>query len=100
MDREVPPDGVELVVARDRAGLAAAHVDLEDRGEEVAGEDQLLRLAEVEGDRLRRLAASVDDGGNMALATNGPGGPLAGPVARHGLDLLCFAHGRGPLKWV
>src|SRR5215211_3400351 len=97
MDREVP-DGVELIVARDRPGLAAAHVDLEDRGEEVAAEDQLLRLAEVEGDRLSRLAASVDDGGNMALATNGSGGPLAGPVARHGLNLLHSAHGRGPLS--
>jgi hypothetical protein len=36
----------------------------------------------------------------LALATNGPGGPLAGPVARHGLDLLYFAHGRGPIDWV
>jgi hypothetical protein len=36
----------------------------------------------------------------LALATNGPGGPLAGPVARHGLDLLYFAHGRGPYECV
>ena len=85
MDGEVP-DRVELVVARDGAGLLAVHVDLEDRRQEVAGEDHLLGLVEVEGDRLGRLAASIDDGGNLALATNGPGGPLAGPVARHGLE--------------
>ena len=58
------------------------------RGEEVAGEDQLVGLVEVEGDRRRRGAAAVDDGGYAALATNGPGGPLADPVARHGLNLL------------
>ena len=95
MNREVP-HRVQLVVARDRTGLLAVHVDLEDRGQEVAGEDQLLGLVEVEGDRLGRLARAVDDGRNLALATNGPGGPLAGPVARHGLDLLDIAHGRGP----
>ena len=53
MDREVL-DRVELVVARDGAGLLAVDVDLEDRGQEVAGEDQLLGLVEVEGDRRRR----------------------------------------------
>src|SRR5690606_19116790 len=87
-----------LVIARDRPGLLAVHLDLEDRGQELTAEDQLLGLVEVEGDRLGRLTGSVDDGGYLALATNGPGGPLAGPVARHGLDLLDIAHGRGPLK--
>ena len=50
MDREVL-DRVELVVARDGAGLLAVDVDLEDRGQEVAGEDQPAGLVEVEGDR-------------------------------------------------
>ena len=51
MDRHVL-DRIELVVAGDGAGLPAADLDLEDRGQEVAGEDQLLRQAEIEGDRL------------------------------------------------
>ena len=81
-------DRVELVVARDGADRLAVHVDLEDRGQEVTGEDQLLGLVEVEGDRLGRLAGSVDDGGNLALATNGRRPPLP---ARSRATALTFA---------
>ena len=54
--QEVHVDGevahrIELVIARDGADLLAVDLDLEDRGEEVTGEDQLLGLVEVEGDR-------------------------------------------------
>src|SRR5215210_6967175 len=87
---------VELVVARDGAGLLTVDLDLEHGGEEMPGEDQPAGLVEVEGDRRRRGAGAVDDGGYAALATNGPGGPLADPVARHGLKLLHGSHGRGP----
>jgi hypothetical protein len=87
---------IELVVARNDANGLAVDVDLEDRGQEVAGEDQLLGLIEVEGNRLGRLTGTVDNSWNLALATNSTGGPLAAPVARHGLDLLDFAHRRGP----
>ncbi len=55
VDRQVL-DRVELVVARDGAGLLAVDVDLEHRGQEVAGEDQPAGLVEVEGDRRRRGA--------------------------------------------
>jgi hypothetical protein len=100
--QEVDVDGevlhrVELVVARDGAGPAAVDVDVEHRRQEVAGEDQLPCLVEVDRDRLRRFAAAVDHGWYLALAPNGPGGPLAGPVARHGLELLDITHGCGPL---
>src|SRR5690606_37835339 len=88
---------VELEVARDGAGLAAVDVDLEHGGQETAGEDQALRLVEVERDRLRRFAETVDDCGDTALTANGTGGPLADPLASRGLELLDSGHGFDPL---
>ncbi len=89
-------DRIELEVARDGAQLAAADGDLEHGGLEPAGIDQRAGTDEVDGDGDRRLARAVDDGGNLALATNGPGGPLADPVACHGLKRLDGAHRRDP----
>ena len=102
--QEIHVDGeianrVELVIARDGAGLLAVDLDLEDRGEEVAGEDQPLGFVEIEGDSGGRLTGSIDHRGYFALASNGPGGPLAAPVARHGRDLLHIAHGCGPFEY-
>ena len=86
-------DRVELEVARDRPDGLAAGLDLEQRGLEPAGVDQGAGADEVDGDGLRGLTAAVDDRGNVTLATNGPGGPLADPVACHGLKRLDCAHG-------
>ena len=86
-------DRVELEVARDRPDGLAAGLDLEQRGLEAARVDQGAGADEVDGDGLGRLAAPVHDRGNLALATNGPGGPLADPVACHGLKRLDCAHG-------
>ena len=81
-------DDVELIVARQNALLAAADVELEDRGQEVAGVDELVELLEIDRDRLRLLAAAINYAGYAAFATNGAGGPLACPATRHGRELL------------
>ena len=85
-------DRVELVVARQHALLAALDVDLEDRGQELTRIDELVEVFEVDRDRLGRLAAAIDDSRNAAFATNGAGGPLANPAARHGRELLDRCH--------
>ena len=91
MDRPVGDD-VELIVARQNALLAAIDLKLEDRGEEVAGVDELVDVLVVDRNRLGFHAAAIDDGGNAAFATNGAGGPLACPAARHGRELLDRCH--------
>ena len=86
-------DDVELVVARKHALLASVDFELEDRGQEVAGVDELVDVLEVDRDRLGLQSAAIDDGGNAAFATNGAGGPLACPATRHGRELLDRCHG-------
>ncbi len=91
MDRQVT-HGIELEVARDHPVLLAVDLDVVDAGQEPAGEDALAQFGIVEGDGERRLVATVDDAGHAALATNGPGGPLAGPWAHRRLDVLGGRH--------
>ena len=91
MDREVA-HGIELEVARDHPVLLSVDFDIVDAGQEPAGEDALAQFGIVEGDGERRLVATVDDAGHAALATNGPGGPLAGPRACRRLDFLGGRH--------
>ena len=43
-------DGIELVIARNDPLLGAAHIELEDRGQEMPGVDQLVQFAIVERD--------------------------------------------------
>ena len=85
-------DDVELIVAREHALLAPFHLEFEDRGEKVAGVDELVDVPEVDRDRFGLHAAAIDDGGNAAFATNGAGGPLACPAARHGRELFGRCH--------
>src|ERR1700719_51034 len=78
-------NGIELVIARDGPLLGAAHIELEDRGQEMPGIDQLVQFAIVERDRHGGVAAPVDDAWNAAFTAHAAGGPLACPVARRGV---------------
>src|SRR6201995_4248741 len=91
MNRAVGDD-VELVVARQNPLLAPVEFELEDRGQEVAGVDELVDVLKVDRDRLGFDAAAIDDGWNAAFATNGAGGPLAYPAPRQGRELLDRCH--------
>ena len=91
MNRPVGDD-VELIVARQNALLAAFHLELEDGRQKSAGVNELVDVLVVDRDRLGLHAAAIDDGGNAAFATNGAGGPLACPAARHGRELLDRCH--------
>ena len=91
MNRPVGDD-IELIVARQNPLLAPIEFELEDRGQEVAGVDELVDVLVVDRDRLGFDAAAIDDGWNTAFATNGAGGPLACPAARHGRELLDRCH--------
>src|SRR5580704_17245748 len=85
-------NGIELVIARDGPLLGAAHVELEDRGQEMPGVDQLVQFAIVERDRRGGIAAPVDHAWNTALTAHAAGGPLACPGARHGVQDFCPGH--------
>ena len=91
MNRPVGDD-IELVVARQNPLLAPVEFEFEDRGQEVAGVDELVDVLVVDRDRLGSGTAAIDDGWNAAFATNGAGGPLAYPAARHGRELLDRCH--------
>ena len=77
MDGEVA-DRVELVVARDGAGLLAVTSISKIVVRKWPAKINCLVWLKSRAIACGRLAASIDDGGNLALATNGPGGPLAG----------------------
>ena len=85
-------DDVELIVARQNPLLPPVDFEFEDRGQEVAGVDELVDVLVVDRDGLGFRAAAIDDGWNAAFATNGAGGPLACPAARHGRELLDRCH--------
>ena len=76
--------------------LGAVELDVEDAGEEAAALDGEIDLLVGDGDRLRVLLVAVDDGGDHLPAAQGPGGPLADPVAhlggQHGV-----CHGVAPM---
>src|SRR3984885_12214413 len=91
MNRPVGDD-VELIVARQNPLLAPFDFELEDRGQEVSREDELVDVLEIDRNRLGFDAAAIDDGWNTAFATNGAGGPLACPATRHGRELLDRCH--------
>jgi hypothetical protein len=50
--------------------------------------DAVVQIGIVERDRQRRLAVAIDDSGNAAGTTFGPGGPLACPRTRRRLDQI------------
>src|ERR1700730_6819239 len=85
-------DGIELVIARNDPLLSAAHVELEDRGQEMPGVDQLVQFAVVERDRRGGIAATVDHAWNTAFTAHAPGGPFACPLARRGRQGFCSGH--------
>ena len=85
-------DDVELIIARQNALLPAFDLEFENGGQKVARVDELIDVLVVDRDRLGLQAAAIDDGGNAAFATNGAGGPLACPAARHGRELLDRCH--------
>ena len=91
MQRQVA-HGVELEIARNDAVLHAVHLDVVNGGEEMAGIDALAQIGVIERNRQRRLAVAIDDSGNAAGATLGPGGPLACPRARRRLDQIDGRH--------
>jgi hypothetical protein len=91
MDREIL-DRVELVIARNDALLLTSDADLEDRGQEVAAENQLAGLVGVERDGFGSSAPTIDHGRRLALAANSTSGPLADLCARRSLDLLHGGH--------
>ena len=85
-------DDVELAVARQHALLASLQLEFENGGQEMPGENVPVDFLEVDRDRLGLQTAAIDDGGNAAFATNGAGGPLACPAARHGRELFDRCH--------
>ncbi len=85
-------DGIELEVARDHAVLHAVNLDVMDGRQKMTGIDAVAQIGVIERDRQRRLAVAVDDSGNAARTTLGPGGPLACPRARRRLDQIDGRH--------
>ena len=86
-------DGIELVVLGQHLVLVARDLDLADMGHEPAALDHHPDVLARQRDRQWGFVVAVDDGGNVALAPNGPGGPLTDPVARLGREHVAFAHG-------
>jgi hypothetical protein len=90
---------VQLVIAGDHAlALAVAQIDLEDRGEEVAGVDQGVEGLVIQADRLRGFSASVNHARYAVVTANAAGGPLAGARARRGRERLVRCHVDSPLQ--
>src|ERR1700719_3147855 len=85
-------NGIELVIARDGPLLSAAHIELEDRGQEMPGVDQLVQFAIVERDRRGGIAAPVDYAWNAAFAAHAACGPLACPIAHRGVKSSRSGH--------
>src|SRR5580704_17743708 len=85
-------NGIELVIARDGPLLGAGHIELEDRGQEMPGVDQLVKFAIVERDRRGGIAAPVDHAWNTACTAHAAGGPLACPFARGGREGFRSGH--------
>src|ERR1700730_2442180 len=85
-------DGIELVIARNDPLLGAAHIELEDRGQEMPGVDQLVQFAIGERDRRGGIAAPVDHAWNTAFTAHAAGGPLACPVAHRGVKSYRSGH--------
>src|SRR5262249_1491032 len=91
MQRQIA-HGIELEVARDDAVLHAVDLDVMNGGEEVPGVNALAQFVIIKRDRQRRLAVAIDDSGDAAGTTFGPGGPLACPRTRLRLDRLDGSH--------
>ena len=94
MDREVL-DRIEVEVARNHAVLLAVEVDIDQRGQEPAGEDTLAQFAIINRDRERGLLVAIDHSGHFPGATLSPGGPLA---ALRTCGRLQFLDGRHNVK--
>ncbi|MGY4598614.1 hypothetical protein ACVWXL_006360 [Bradyrhizobium sp. GM22.5] len=94
VDREVL-DRIEVVVARNHAVLVAFEVDVDQRGQEPAGEDARAQFAIVHRDGQRGLVVAVDHSGHSPGATLSPGGPLA---ALRTCGRLQFLDGRHNVK--
>ena len=88
-------DRVMLVVARQDAEDGAVELDRGDVRQEAAGVQTLERLLGVDGDLEGRLLVAVDDGGNLAFAAQGTGGPLSHPITLAGFELVGLSHGIG-----
>lgn len=85
---------IELDIARNGAHLGAVDIEVDEGGQEAPGLHVRPQALVVGGNELRRLLVAVDDAGNAVLATLGPGGPLAGPIARLDRQLDGFGHGQ------
>ena len=83
---------VEGNVLGQRAHGLAAHGELDDRVEEVAGAKLAAQFLFFNVDRDRILIAAVDHGGSAAFAAQCSGGSLASPIARLGRQMQRFAH--------
>src|SRR5829696_10570802 len=95
MDDEVA-HRLELDIARDHANRLAAEVEIDQGCGEAAGVHMGEKVAVFQGNERGILLVAVDDGGNQAFAAHGPGGPLALPGTRLGLQQNCFSHGGTP----
>ena len=73
-------DDVELIVARQHALLAAFDVELEDRGEEVTGVNELVEFLVLDRDRLGFLAAAINNAGYAASRRTKRAAPLPVPL--------------------
>ena len=78
---------------RNQAERILRDLDVMNGGEETPGIDAVVQIGIVERDRQRRLAVAIDDPGNAAGTTFGPGGPLACPRTRRRLDQIDGRHG-------
>ena len=89
-------DRIELEVAGQRADRLAVDLDLGHGGEESAGVNLEEDVAVGKVDSHRRLLAAVDDCGDLALATDCSGGPLAHLFADRRRELVAGAHRTTP----
>jgi hypothetical protein len=85
-------DRIEMIVARDHTVLATIELDLEDRCQEVAGEDALTQFLVADRDQGRGLVVAVDHARHAAGATFCPSGPLAGLRASGRLQVMDGRH--------
>src|SRR5690606_19944665 len=99
MDRQVL-DHVALDGTADHTAVLAVDAQGDEAGEEPSGLEFLEKLVRPDVDRLRGLAAAVDDPWYISLAACLPGGPLACPRARHGLENRCLSHDLAPDAYV
>ena len=82
---------LELDIPRDHANRLAAEVEIDQGCSEAAGAHMGEKIAVFQRNKSGILLVAVDNGRNQAFAAHGPGGPLALPSTRLGLNKTALA---------